>query len=84
MKGLVLSLFTVKDLCNAKALEAVARGKLYNIVVDTEVSLLCYFETLNFEIWSYDLWPASMCLLTECLGGVWTHVPILMGSRKST
>ncbi|XP_032940665.1 structural maintenance of chromosomes protein 2 [Catharus ustulatus] len=38
VKGPVVSLFTVKDLCNAKALEAVAGGKLYNIVVDTEVT----------------------------------------------
>ncbi|NXE94439.1 SMC2 protein, partial [Menura novaehollandiae] len=38
VKGLVVSLFTVKDLSKAKALEAVAGGKLYNIVVDTEVT----------------------------------------------
>ncbi|NXC08889.1 SMC2 protein, partial [Orthonyx spaldingii] len=38
VKGLVASLFTVKDLCNAKALEAVAGRKLYHIVVDTEVT----------------------------------------------
>ncbi|NXJ25128.1 SMC2 protein, partial [Dicrurus megarhynchus] len=38
VKGPVVSLFTVKDLCNAKALEAVAGGKLYNIIVDTEVT----------------------------------------------
>ncbi|NWU28281.1 SMC2 protein, partial [Dyaphorophyia castanea] len=38
VKGLVASLFTVKDLSNAKALEAVAGGKLYNIIVDTEVT----------------------------------------------
>ncbi|XP_005061195.1 PREDICTED: structural maintenance of chromosomes protein 2 [Ficedula albicollis] len=38
VKGPVLCLFTVKDLSNAKALEAVAGGKLYNIVVDTEVT----------------------------------------------
>ncbi|NWZ94574.1 SMC2 protein, partial [Nesospiza acunhae] len=37
VKGPVVSLFTVKDLSNAKALEAVAGGKLYNIIVDTEV-----------------------------------------------
>lgn len=40
MKGPVVSVFTVKNLSNAKALEAVAGGKLYNIIVDTEVSLL--------------------------------------------
>ncbi|XP_014127932.2 structural maintenance of chromosomes protein 2 isoform X1 [Zonotrichia albicollis] len=38
VKGTVVSLFTVKDLSNAKALEAVAGGKLYNIIVDTEVT----------------------------------------------
>ncbi|NWT11832.1 SMC2 protein, partial [Vireo altiloquus] len=38
VKGPVASLFTLKDLSNAKALEAVAGGKLYNIVVDTEVT----------------------------------------------
>ncbi|NXO81695.1 SMC2 protein, partial [Sitta europaea] len=38
VKGPVVSLFTLKDLSNAKALEAVAGGKLYNIIVDTEVT----------------------------------------------
>ncbi|NXR56872.1 SMC2 protein, partial [Hippolais icterina] len=38
VKGPVVSLFTVKDLSNAKALEAIAGGKLYNIIVDTEVT----------------------------------------------
>ncbi|NWW40371.1 SMC2 protein, partial [Panurus biarmicus] len=38
VKGPVVSLFTVKDLSNAKALEAVAGGRLYNIIVDTEVT----------------------------------------------
>ncbi|NXB39724.1 SMC2 protein, partial [Eulacestoma nigropectus] len=38
VKGPVASLFTVKDLSNAKALEAVAGGRLYNIIVDTEVT----------------------------------------------
>ncbi|NXQ29070.1 SMC2 protein, partial [Alaudala cheleensis] len=38
VKGPVVSLFTVKDLFSAKALEAVAGGKLYNIIVDTEVT----------------------------------------------
>ncbi|NWT61605.1 SMC2 protein, partial [Erythrocercus mccallii] len=38
VKGPVVSLFTVKDLSNAKALEVVAGGKLYNIIVDTEVT----------------------------------------------
>ncbi|NWX35555.1 SMC2 protein, partial [Notiomystis cincta] len=38
VKGPVVSVFTVKDLSNAKALEAVAGGKLYNIIVDTEIT----------------------------------------------
>ncbi|NXJ98306.1 SMC2 protein, partial [Corythaixoides concolor] len=38
VKGLVVSFITVKDLSKAKALEAVAGGKLYNIIVDTEVT----------------------------------------------
>ncbi|XP_063277812.1 structural maintenance of chromosomes protein 2 [Prinia subflava] len=38
VKGPVVSLFTVKDISNARALEAVAGGKLYNIIVDTEVT----------------------------------------------
>ncbi|XP_008933996.1 PREDICTED: structural maintenance of chromosomes protein 2, partial [Merops nubicus] len=38
VKGLVVSLITVRDPSKAKALEAVAGGKLYNVVVDTEVT----------------------------------------------
>ncbi|KAK3523280.1 hypothetical protein QTP86_028511 [Hemibagrus guttatus] len=38
VKGLVANLFTVTDVCNATALEVVAGGRLYNIVVDTEVT----------------------------------------------
>ncbi|XP_021236824.1 structural maintenance of chromosomes protein 2 isoform X2 [Numida meleagris] len=38
VKGLVVTLITVKDISTAKALEAVAGGKLYNIVVDTEAT----------------------------------------------
>ncbi|XP_072716701.1 structural maintenance of chromosomes protein 2 isoform X1 [Ciconia boyciana] len=38
VKGPVVSLITVKDLSKAKALEVVAGGKLYNIIVDTEVT----------------------------------------------
>ena len=34
-----MSLITVKDLSKAKALEVTAGGKLYNIIVDTEVCL---------------------------------------------
>ncbi|NXC70270.1 SMC2 protein, partial [Anhinga anhinga] len=38
VKGPVAFLITVKDLSKAKALEAVAGGKLYNFIVDTEVT----------------------------------------------
>lgn len=38
VKGLVANLFTVTDVCNATALEVVAGGRLYNVVVDTEVT----------------------------------------------
>uniref|UniRef100_A0A803YFV7 SMC hinge domain-containing protein n=1 Tax=Meleagris gallopavo TaxID=9103 RepID=A0A803YFV7_MELGA len=38
VKGLVVTLITVKDITTSKALEAVAGGKLYNIVVDTEAT----------------------------------------------
>ncbi|XP_071436184.1 structural maintenance of chromosomes protein 2 [Pithys albifrons albifrons] len=38
VKGPVVSLIVVKDLSKSKALEAVAGGKLYNIIVDTEVT----------------------------------------------
>ncbi|XP_035165873.1 structural maintenance of chromosomes protein 2 [Oxyura jamaicensis] len=38
VKGLVLTLVTLKDVATAKALEVVGGGKLYNIVVDTEAT----------------------------------------------
>ncbi|NXO57529.1 SMC2 protein, partial [Aramus guarauna] len=38
VKGPVVSLITVKDPSKAKALEAAAGGKLYNVIVDTEVT----------------------------------------------
>lgn len=38
VKGLVASLITVKDVSTATALEVVAGGRLYNVVVDTEVT----------------------------------------------
>ncbi|NXK48768.1 SMC2 protein, partial [Chauna torquata] len=38
VKGLVVTLITLKDISAAKALEVVAGGKLYNIVVDTETT----------------------------------------------
>ncbi|NWV32546.1 SMC2 protein, partial [Grantiella picta] len=44
VKGPVVSLFSVKDLSKARALEAVAGGKLYNIIVDTEVTAKMLLE----------------------------------------
>ncbi|KAG7238364.1 hypothetical protein INR49_030961 [Caranx melampygus] len=38
VKGLLANLITVRDVSNATALEVVAGGRLYNIVVDTEVT----------------------------------------------
>ncbi|KAJ8247752.1 hypothetical protein GJAV_G00249880 [Gymnothorax javanicus] len=38
VKGLVANLITVSDVSNATALEVVAGGRLYNVVVDTEVT----------------------------------------------
>ncbi|NXF45400.1 SMC2 protein, partial [Oceanites oceanicus] len=38
VKGPVVSFITLKDLSKARALEAVAGSKLYNIIVDTEVT----------------------------------------------
>ncbi|XP_016088687.1 structural maintenance of chromosomes protein 2-like [Sinocyclocheilus grahami] len=38
VKGLVANLFSVTDVSNATALEVVAGGRLYNIVVDNEVT----------------------------------------------
>nr|XP_033782247.1 LOW QUALITY PROTEIN: structural maintenance of chromosomes protein 2 [Geotrypetes seraphini] len=38
VKGLVASLISIKDVSNATALEVVAGGRLYNVVVDSEVT----------------------------------------------
>nr|XP_023685455.1 structural maintenance of chromosomes protein 2 [Paramormyrops kingsleyae] len=38
VKGLVANLITIKDVSNATALEVVAGGRLYHVVVDTEVT----------------------------------------------
>lgn len=40
MKGLLANLITVSDVTYATALEVVAGGRLYNIVVDTEVGVI--------------------------------------------
>lgn len=37
VKGLLANLITIQDVSYATALEVVAGGRLYNIVVDTEV-----------------------------------------------
>lgn len=39
VKGLLANLITVRDVSYATALEVVAGGRLYNIVVDTEVGV---------------------------------------------
>lgn len=39
MKGLLANLITIQDVSYATALEVVAGGRLYNIVVDTEVGV---------------------------------------------
>lgn len=43
VKGLLANLITVRDVSYATALEVVAGGRLYNIVVDTEVQCACWF-----------------------------------------
>lgn len=47
MKGLVANLITIKDVSNATALEVVAGGRLYHVVVDTEVSQRSRLNTSN-------------------------------------
>lgn len=39
VKGLLANLITIQDVSYATALEVVAGGRLYNIVVDTEVGV---------------------------------------------
>ena len=45
VKGLVASLVTVKERETAAALEVVAGGRLYNVVVDTEVISVCLMNS---------------------------------------
>lgn len=40
VKGLLANLITVRDVSYATALEVVAGGRLYNIIVDTEVGVV--------------------------------------------
>ncbi|NXG01404.1 SMC2 protein, partial [Sakesphorus luctuosus] len=63
VKGPVVSLIVVKDLSKSKALEAVAGGKLYNIIVDTEVSLLLFESILIF----FSLYPLSYAVFKQVL-----------------
>ncbi|KAI1239788.1 hypothetical protein IHE44_0011220 [Lamprotornis superbus] len=58
VKGPVVSLFTVKDLSNAKALEAVAGGKLYNIIVDTEAGHANLHLALSLIVYESELQKA--------------------------
>ncbi|NXA85128.1 SMC2 protein, partial [Melanocharis versteri] len=70
VKGLVVSLFTVKDLSYAKALEAVAGGKLYNIIVDTEVTGKTLLEKGQLKH-RYTIIPlnkiSAMCILEDLI-----------------
>lgn len=54
MKGLLANLITIQDVSYATALEVVAGGRLYNIVVDTEVCVcsgaFCIQVLLNFSV----------------------------------
>ncbi|KAK2514929.1 Smc2 [Columba guinea] len=66
VKGTVVSLITVKDLSKAKALEAVAGGKLYNIIVDTEVTGKKLFEKGELRR-RYTIIPLNK-ILARCVG----------------
>lgn len=55
VKGLLANLITVSDISYSTALEVVAGGRLYNIVVDTEVgvcdqSVCCLFIYFHSQI----------------------------------
>lgn len=55
MKGLLANLITVEDVSYATGLEVVAGGRLYNIVVDTEVGVLvgtvqCYLSAIHVKV----------------------------------
>lgn len=49
VKGLLANLISVKDVSYATALEVVAGGRLYNIVVDTEVCVFQLCDPLRGE-----------------------------------
>ncbi|KAK2521489.1 Smc2 [Columba livia] len=66
VKGTVVSLITLKDLSKAKALEAVAGGKLYNIIVDTEVTGKKLFEKGELRR-RYTIIPLNK-ILARCVG----------------
>lgn len=49
VKGLVAELLDVKDPTHAKALEVVAGGRLYNVVVDTHITgSVCLVNSVIF------------------------------------
>ncbi|NWS73655.1 SMC2 protein, partial [Crotophaga sulcirostris] len=66
VKGPVVSLITVKDLSKAKALEVVAGGKLYNIIVDTEVTGKKLLEKGELKR-RYTIIPLNK-ITTRCVG----------------
>lgn len=51
VKGLLANLITVSDVTYATALEVVAGGRLYNIVVDTEVGKKGKRDACNEVFW---------------------------------
>lgn len=57
MKGLLANLITIRDVSYATGLEVVAGGRLYNIVVDTEVGLLKGSVHVFYVI----LFPVFLC-----------------------
>lgn len=64
VKGLLANLITVSDVTYATALEVVAGGRLYNIVVDTEVGVrkdLVNMVIKVFQKYSGTLTRESVC-----------------------
>lgn len=55
MKGLLANLITVSDVTYSTALEVVAGGRLYNIVVDTEVGVMISSRSGVFLL----IWPCT-------------------------
>lgn len=63
VKGLLANLITVRDVSYATALEVVAGGRLYNIVVDTEVSVWVRFFFFVFRF-LYPVCDFCLCQVT--------------------